>query len=108
MDTLLQDKEHVTSTRISKPINGHTPVSNLSEDAEQEAMHAPVGRALPSSPPSEGTNPQTVQPGKDGVEAVKGFKLREMHDLSNLYKAPDTSKLLDIAQASYGTLPQSI
>ncbi|WP_324677045.1 endopeptidase [Hymenobacter sp. GOD-10R] len=107
MDTLLQDKEPVTIPSVGKPMNGHTPVSNLSEEATQEAAQAPAGRALPSSPPAEGTNPQTIQPGKDGVEAVSGFKLRETQNLSEaalskLYKAPDTSKLRDIGEASYG------
>nr|AGU11758.1 hypothetical protein [uncultured organism] len=109
MDTLLQDKEPVTIPSVGKSMNGHTSVSNLSEDATSEAAQAPAGRVLPSSPPAEGTNPQTIQPGKDGVEAVSGFKLRETQNLSEaalskLYKAPDTSKLRDIGEASYGTL----
>lgn len=110
MDTLLQDKEPVTLTGAGTSMNGHTPVSNVPDEPENEAMKALAGRAAPSSPPAEGTNPQTVQAGKDGVEAVKGFKLRESQNLSEgalskLYTAPDTSKLRDIGEASYGTLP---
>jgi len=88
--------------RESKPTGEHAPVSNLPKEARPSLVKAAL-----SKPPSEGTNPKTVQPRKEGIEAVKGYKLREVREetLSELYAAPDTSNLRDIAEASFGPPP---
>jgi glutamyl endopeptidase len=86
-----------------KPSGGHTPVSNLSiETGEAAAVKATV-----SKPPSEGTNPRTTPPRKNGIENVKDFKLREVgaQGLAELFTVPDTSKLPDIGEASFGPPP---
>lgn len=89
--------------KAAAPTGGHTSVSNLPTEATAEA----AVRATPSRPPSEGANPRTVQPKAEGIEAVKGFKFRETtaETLGELFTAPDTSGLHDIAEASYGPLP---
>lgn len=97
-------QEKIASTKKeSRPTGGHTPVSNLPTEAAQPSA---VKAAL-SKPPSEGTNPRTVQPREEGIEAVKGYKLREVTEetLAELYAAPDTSNLRDIGEASFGPPP---
>lgn len=95
-------KKTTTTKKAATPSGGHSPVSSLSTEAAQ----ATTVRAA-SKPPSEGSNPRTVQPQKEGIEAVKGFKFREATEetLAELYTAPDTSGLRDIAEASFGPLP---
>ena len=70
----------------SKPTGGHTAVSNL----PTEVAHPSTMKTAPSKPPSEGTNPRTVQPRDEGTETVKGFRLREVTEetLAELYTAP--------------------
>lgn len=87
------------ATRITKP-NPHLSVSNHPEVAEASIKKAAT------RPPSEGTDPKTPKPRNDGVEAVSGFKLlAEVESLSEAFKAPDTSNLRDIGEASFGPLP---
>jgi glutamyl endopeptidase len=97
------EKKTASTKKESKPTGGHTPVSNLST----ESSEASVVGAKASKPPSEGTNPRTVQPTEEGIEAVKKFKLREVTEagLAELYTAPDTSNLRDIGEASFGPPP---
>jgi glutamyl endopeptidase len=92
-------KKTISTKKAATPSGGHSPVSSLSTEAAQAATI----RAA-SKPPSEGSNPRTVQPQKEGIEAVKGFKFREATEetLAELYTAPDTSGLRDIAEASFG------
>lgn len=89
------------SSRSSKP-NPHDAVSNQPEEASV-AIKKPV-----SKPPAEGMDPKTIKPRADGAEAVTGFALtKEMASAVNQgYTAPDTSKLRDIAEASFGPPPQ--
>ena len=89
-----------TSSRSSKP-NPHSPVSNQPEEAAA-ATKKPV-----SKPPAEGADPKTVKPRADGAEAVTGFTLtKEMAAaMSEVYTAPDSSSLRDIAEASFGPPP---
>lgn len=96
-------KKTSATNRGAKPTGGHTAVSNL----PVEALQPSAVKAAPSKPPSEGTNPRTVQPKDEGIEAVKGFKLREVTEesLAELYTAPDTSGLRDIGEASFGPPP---
>lgn len=96
-------KKTVTTTKVLTPTSGHTPVSNLPKEVEQiEAIKATLSEA-----PEEGKNPGTIQPGKEGIETVKGFNFRPVkaESLSELYTAPDTSKLEDIGVASFGPPP---
>ncbi len=88
------------SSRSSKP-NPHDAVSNQPEEASV-AIKKPV-----SKPPAEGMDPKTIKPRADGAEAVTGFALaKEMVSAVNQgYTAPDTSKLRDIAEASFGPPP---
>lgn len=87
----------------SRPTGGHAPMSSLSA----EASLAPAAKGSISTPPSEGINPKTTQPNKEGYELVKGFKFRESDEgsIGELYNAPDTSNLLDIGVASFGPPP---
>jgi V8-like Glu-specific endopeptidase len=84
---------------VSKSTGGDTPVSNLPEETTQAGK-----KPVLSQPPSEGTNPQTVQPGADGAEQVEGFKLRALTEatMAELFSVPDTSHLRDIGEASFG------
>ena len=88
-----------TKTETKKPISGHTPVSNLDEEAIAEDVGKPV-----STPPSEGTNPATSPATKDGTEAVKGHKRTEAA-IAELFTVPSDTGLRDIGEASFGTPP---
>lgn len=88
-----------TKTETKKPISGHTPVSNLGEEAITEAVEKPV-----STPPSEGSNPATSPAKEDGTEAVKGHKRTEAA-IAELFTAPTDKGLRDIGEASFGTPP---
>lgn len=104
---MLQEKEHATlSSEANAVVDGHTPVSNLPHETGQETDV----RKMMAKEPSEGTNPQTVPAGKDGIEPVKGFKLREVEQesLAELYAAADTSKLHDIGEASFGAVSREL
>lgn len=96
-------KKTGSKPRASKPAGGHTPVSNQPTEVEPVSAQ----RARLSPPPSEGTNRGTVQPREDGTEAVSGFKLKELTAaaLAESYTVPDTSKLHDIGEASFGPPP---
>jgi V8-like Glu-specific endopeptidase len=89
-------------TQLAVPTGGHTPISNLSK----EAAEAPTPKASVSRPPSEGKDPKTPKPREDGSEGVKGFKLKitEMASAES-FRAPSTSKLKDIGEASFGPPP---
>ncbi|MGH9880490.1 MAG: trypsin-like serine peptidase [Pyrinomonadaceae bacterium] len=87
----------------SQPTGGHTPVSSISA----EASEFPEVTSTASKPPSEGTKPDKLKPRADGAEDVKGFKtkLKPEAVMAEVYKAPDTSKLKDIGEASFGPPP---
>lgn len=94
-----------TKKKVSTPTGGHTPISSLSK----EAAEAPAPTTTVSRPPAEGVNPKTPKPRADGAEAVPGFKGKlgkeSARALSETYKAPNTSKLKDIGEASFGPPP---
>ena len=94
-----------TKKKVATPTGGHTPISNLSK----EAAAATGPSTSVSRPPAEGVNPKTSKPSADGSEAVKNFKLRPGTEaaLAEAYKAPKTSKLKDIGEASFGPPPAS-
>ena len=89
-----------TAKRPKKP-NPHTPVSNEPETAEA----APKKPA--SKPPSEGSDAKAVKPKQDGSEAVEGFKLPKgtAEAMAETLRAPATTNLRDIAEATYGPPP---
>lgn len=104
METLVKEKEAATPEGGAKPTGEHTPVSNLSE----EALPKLVVRTALTTPPAEGSDPQTVKASADGIETVKGFRLREMmtqQSAAALYTVPDTDHLRDIGEASFGPAP---
>src|SRR5215475_932923 len=67
---------------------------------------APVTKRK-SNPPSEGKNPQTNKVPPKGTEQVEGFTPREFDRERGAeeLKVPDTSKLRDIGEASFGPPP---
>ena len=92
-----------TAKRPKKP-NPHTPVSNEPETAEA----APKKPA--SKPPSEGADAKAVKPKQDGSEAVEGFKLPKVaaEAMAETMRAPATTNLRDIAEATYGPPPPQL
>ena len=79
-----------------------TPVSNETTERAEAASRKAV-----QEKPSEGTNPRTGSI-EHGHEAVKGFKLPaslESAAAGEGLKAPDTSSLRDIGEASFGPPP---
>jgi len=91
-----------TKKKEATPSGGHTPISSLSK----EAAEAPTPKASVSKPPAEGKDPKTPKPRADGSEGVKGFKLKLTESaMAESFKAPSTSKLRDIGEASFGPPP---
>ena len=92
-----------TAKRAKKP-NPHTPVSNEPETAEA----APKKPA--SKPPSEGSDAKAVKAKQDGSEAVEGFKLPRgaAEAMAETMRAPATTNLRDIAEATYGPPPPQL
>jgi glutamyl endopeptidase len=94
-----------TRKNESKPRGGHTPVSSIS----RAAADSPEVTSSVSKPPAEGKKPQKLKPRDDGAESVKGFKRlkAETEEMAEVYKAPSTSKLRDVGEASFGPPPDS-
>jgi V8-like Glu-specific endopeptidase len=91
-----------SKTKKSKPAGGHTSVSNISQAPSE---FPEVTRSV-SKQPSEGVNPKTTKTRPDGAEAVKGFKAKLAPEAAAAeIAAPDTSKLKDIGEASFGPPP---
>lgn len=88
-----------TSKKLPVPKGGHAPLSSLSKEAAEAASP----KSTASRPPAEGKNPKTKKSRKDGAEDVAGFKgLKESAAKTESLKAPKTSKLKDIGEASFG------
>ena len=97
-----------TST-VKKPakINLHASVSNFEEEA------ASTTKKPTSNPPSEGSDGKAVKPAANGCEALSGFKLMSAESAIEAAaavdaKAPDTSSLRDIGEASFGAIEHVI
>jgi len=91
-----------TTSKPTGRLNPHTPVSNQPNETA-----AAVRKAV-TTPPSEGTHPKTVKPAAGGFEPVPGFKLHKelaAAEMDTVYRAPEESKLRDIAEASFGPPP---
>ena len=87
-----------SSKSTAKPTSGHTPVSNFTETASEAEGPSKVLQ----QPSSEGKNPKTQRAREDGTEDVPGFTLHALGLESPKLTAPDTSRLPDIAVASFG------
>jgi glutamyl endopeptidase len=83
------------TTRTQGP---HTPVSN-------EAAEKAAAAKAASKPPSEGKDPRATKTTPQGTEQIEGFQPRALMEAAVELTAPDTSKLRDIAEASFGTPP---
>ena len=92
------------ATKTIKPVkvDPHAATSNEADEAT-----AAVKRPAASKPPSEGPNAKATKTASDGSEAVAGFKLMKAESAAEAgaaveATAPDTSKLHDIGEASFG------
>ncbi len=83
---------------VPKPTGGHTPVSNQTRKKTEFFVEKSVSQA-----PVEGKAPKTNEVNADGSELVAGHK-ELLAATEEIYTAPDTSKLRDIAEASFGEL----
>jgi glutamyl endopeptidase len=91
--------------KISKPTGGHMSVSNKPDETlRAEEVEFFVANPV-SEEPSEGKDPGTNKANADGTEAVPGHKKTSME---SIYTAPDTSKLRDIGEASFGVFPETV
>jgi V8-like Glu-specific endopeptidase len=102
-NTLCKRKPTMATSTAKKPakINLHASVSNETEEA------ASTTKKSVSRPPSEGHDGKGLKPAANGCEAVTGFKLMAAETAEAAAaavgsKAPDTSKLRDIGEASFG------
>lgn len=89
-----------TTKKTPKATGDDTPVSNKTEEA------APAVDKN-TQPPSEGINPKTVPPTKEGIETVEGFSFRETDAESEAetVAVADLPQLRDIGEASFGPPP---
>ena len=78
-----------------QPTDGHKPVSNRPEETVSVTETA-------SQPPSEGTGPAVH--GNQGMEVVKEYRRAEFA-MTQLWTPPESTKLRDIGEASFGPLP---
>ena len=97
------------ATKTTRPTKAdpHAATSNEPDEA------AVVVKRSVMKPPAEGVNARTVKPTSQGSEAVPGFKLRaaetgEAAMMAENFKAPDTSKLSDIGEASFGAAIETV
>lgn len=89
-----------TRTTTKKPAGPHTSTSNESDGA-------PGGTKRPvASAGTEGPDAKPPKPGADGSESVAGHKMKAESAAASL-RLPDTSKMRDIAEASFGVAVQA-
>lgn len=89
-----------TRTTTKKPAGPHTSASNETEDAPSSAKR-PVASAG-----AEGPDAKAPKPGTDGAESVAGYKMQAESAAASV-RLPDTSKMRDIAEASFGIAVQA-
>ena len=85
-----------TRTTTKKPAGPHTATSSEPEGAPSSTKR-PTATAG-----AEGPEAKAPKPGADGTESVAGFKMRAESAVASNLRLPDTSKLRDIAEASFG------
>ncbi len=88
-----------THTKVEVPTGMHTPVSNLPEDEEIEAVEKPV-----LQPPSQGEHRGAPEQVSDDVESVPGRRAQAAM-APEMWAVPDISGLRDIGEASFGPPP---
>jgi glutamyl endopeptidase len=90
-----------TRTTTKKPAGPHTSTSNETDGAPGSAKR-PTAQAG-----EEGPDARSPKAGADGSEAVAGYKLRAESAVGAGLRLPDTSKMRDIAEASFGVAVQA-
>ncbi len=83
--------------KLSNSASGHTPVSNEPDDDDFL-----LGESI-SQAPAEG-NDNRIDITANEIEAVEGH-MRMEGEMAELFTAPDSSKLRDIGEASFGPPP---
>jgi glutamyl endopeptidase len=91
--------------KVSKSTGGHTSVSNKPEESLRAEESEFFVASSVSEEPSEGKDPKTTKANADGTEAVPGHKKSSME---SVFTAPDTSKLRDIGEASFGVFAETV
>ncbi len=86
-----------TENILSPPISGHTSVSNEPDDGDFL-----VGESVSQSP-VEGSD-ERIDTTANEIEAVEGH-MRTEGEMAEIFTAPDSSKLRDIGEASFGPMP---
>ena len=95
----------MSQNKKSKPAGGHTPVANKPEESLRAAEADFFVSESVSEEPSEGKDPKTIKVKDDGTEDVPGHKKTSMEPVTT---APDTSKLRDIGEASFGPFQETV
>ena len=91
--------------KVSKSTGGHTSVSNKPEESLRAEESDFFVSGSVSEEPSEGKDPKTNKANPNGTEAVPGHKKTLME---SVFTAPDTSKLRDIGEASFGVFAERV
>jgi glutamyl endopeptidase len=95
----------MSQSKKSKPTGGHTPVSNKAEESLRAAETDFFVSNQVSEEPSEGKGQKTTKVKDDGTEDVPGHKKTSVEPVTT---APDTSKLRDIGEASFGPFQETV
>lgn len=95
----------MSQNKKSKPAGGHTPISNKPEESLRAAEADFVVSKSVSEEPSEGKDPKTTPVKDKGIEDVPGHVKTSMKPMTT---APDTSKLRDIGEASFGPFQETV
>lgn len=90
-----------TRTTTKKPAGPHTATSSEPEGAPSSTKR-PTATAG-----AEGPEAKAPKPAADGTESVAGFKMRAEYAAASNLRLPDTSKMRDIAEASFGVAVQA-
>ena len=90
-----------TRTTTKKLAGPHTPTSSETEGASSSTKRATAAAG------AEGPEAKAPKPGADGTESVAGFKFNAESAVASNLRLPDTSKLRDIAEASFGESVQA-
>jgi len=85
-----------TRTTTKKPAGPHTSASNETEAAPSSTKR-PVTSAF-----AEGPDAKAPKASADGSESVAGYKMQAESAAAAAVRLPDTSKMRDIAEASFG------
>lgn len=90
-----------TRTTTKKPAGPHTPASNETEGAPGSTKRPATSAG------AEGPDAKAPKAGADGSESVAGYKMRAESAAGASVRLPDTSKMRDIAEASFGVAVQA-